>query len=521
MKNIAILTTFLALTLSPPVEANIFNWLKGQKKAVSCAPLDTSCVIEETVDMVFSNAATREVAQNTANKARQLADIAAMMPKAQSDVLRQRLINADEDPSFLKNYNTYTERNAPLPQMPLDTLRIVLETGPEGDDAYGQKVLDGFTAALARRQSVEAVELWRVHGDDLWKRGGRSYQLIQNWLAEHDAPQFKTLTTRYSLYRRSKQRTYQELGAIAKIHCRVNNKEAGRLVLTTVQNQFDKNDWIDPVIQLYAQSELYAATLYCHGLPLTESLQQKLEKMAQAARDFVIEKYPNKNEQNFVLEAMHDTVEVRTWRELAVYHYVERDDPDAARTAFETGGATQGIYGIGTNAEGNLVPRPERRENFPFETFEGDIELLHRLDPVPDISLRYFMTKFEIDALAQYAQSGYYIRDYLFDYADQIDALWPAPLAQEAAAKAVRLAAEISASDPDYPFVSDLILLRLARLPQPAECALSEPRLQQILDRLPGYRFGDTRVETLLIYLHYLNRTPDEGSVCAIDAAMR
>ena len=67
----------------------------------------------------------------------------------------------------------------------------------------------------------------------------------------------------------------------------------------------------------------------------------------------------------------------------------------------------------------------------------------------------------------------------------------------------------------------DVILLRLSSLPQPAECALTAPRLKQVLDRLPDYRFGDTRVETLLVYLRYLNRDVNEETVCAVDVAMR
>ena len=521
MKIHALLATAFALLLSTPAQANIFNWLAPQKTNIDCAPLDRTCLIEETVDMVFSNAAKREGAQNTATKARQLSDLAAMMPQTQANALRQRIVDANDDPSFLENFDRSQERHTAPTQMPLETLRSILETGPEEDDSYGQKVLDGFTAALARGQSNEAVELWEVHGDDLWQRGGRAYELIQKWLAENDAAQFERETNRYSLYRRTKQRTYQELGTIAQIHCRTNSVSAGRRVLLTVQKQFDSHDWKDPVIKLYAQSELYAATLYCHGLPETESLQEKLDAMAIAARDFVINKYPKQREQSFVLEAVHDTVELRTWRELAVYHYVERDDPVAARTALETGNATQGIYSIATDADGNLVPRPERREGIPFETFKRDIETIQRFSPVPEISLRYFMNSFEIAALDDFAQTGYYIRDYLSDYGKQIDALWPDLLAQDAATKSVRLAAEISASDPEYPFVIDLILLRLSSLPQPAECALTEPRLKQVLDRLPDYRFGDTRVETLLVYLRYLNRDVNEETVCAVDVAMR
>jgi hypothetical protein len=206
---------------------------------------------------------------------------------------------------------------------------------------------------------------------------------------------------------------------------------------------------------------------------------------------------------------------------LAYYHYIQRGDRDAARAAFERGQATQGVYSIGTNANGALVPQPESRETFPFETFERDIEAYQRYHPSPNMALRHFVQNYEIAILEDFAQSGYYVRNHLFDYADHIDAVWPDPLAADAAAKAMRIADEISQTDPDYTMVVDLVALRLGTLPQPADCALPEPRMARILDALPDYRFGDTRVETMLLVLRYLDRKQTAEGPCAIPADMR
>ena len=128
MKIHTLLATACALLLSTPAQANIFNWLAPQKTKIDCAPLDRTCLIEETVDMVFSNAAKREGAQNTATKARQLSDLAAMMPQTQADALRQRIVDANDDPSFLENFDRSQERHTAPAQMPLETLRSILET---------------------------------------------------------------------------------------------------------------------------------------------------------------------------------------------------------------------------------------------------------------------------------------------------------------------------------------------------------------------------------------------------------
>ena len=182
MTLLRLLTLVALTTLATPSYADIFGWLKKQKTDISCAPLDRNCLIAETVDMVFSNAAKREVAQNTATKARQLADLAAMMPPAEADALRARVVAAHEDPSFLENYDRSRAKTTPAPDIPLSELRALLEAGPEGNETYGREVLDGFTAAVDRGDTTQAIALWVKHGDDIWKRGGRAYELVQNWM---------------------------------------------------------------------------------------------------------------------------------------------------------------------------------------------------------------------------------------------------------------------------------------------------------------------------------------------------
>ncbi|MGJ8545314.1 MAG: hypothetical protein ACSHWZ_07715 [Sulfitobacter sp.] len=509
LAGIALCLGLLAL----PAQADLLAWAKDNTAtSVNCAPSNAPCLWQAATDMVFANAAGREVASNTAHYARQLADLVAGKSAERQAELRQRIISEASHPSFLINFDHYLEeRVAPAP-VPLSELEAALISGtaPQGEK-FGDYVLRGFRAALDGPNPLEAVALWQAHHEVLWENGARANRQMQLWLARYHPEEFATHLEGHSLSGRAYQATWADLSDAIANRCAADPQTA-EPALTATLAALGAYEFEDPVIALYAQAELYPAALKCRGPEGAAAQMAQVDAARPAALAFLAEKYPNAEEFTFVLGAVHDTVALRTSQALATWHYAQGGDPAAARAVFEAGQSLEASWPLAEAAQATAA-----RKALAFEDFERMIPSFYLHSSAPTEALRYFVERY---ALEETEGSLFNTAKDLARYADQLEQAWPDPLAKQAAAKLITLSQEVAARDPERGYLPDQIVLRLAALPQPQNCMLDEARVQAMLDALPGFTYGDTRVDTLIALLRYLDRAPEASAPCTLEAAL-
>lgn len=515
--RILFLSLFLAFS-APAAQANITSWLFGSKEgAVDCAPTDRDCLWNAAADMVFARIANLEVPQNTDTAARQLADLVQLGAPSGAEDMRARVAAAKADPSFLKNFDYRSEQRVADPLIDLETLTAVLNGAapPEGM-TYGDVAFFGFSYGLNGETPDVFLDLWWEHFRALWKDAGRSYHQTLLWMAENDLDAFEIYDRDFILRSRAKQGTWADFAALSDLQCRDGRTDDGRRVLTAVLGQFSRYDWKDPVIKLYAKAELFTAVLACRGETAAQDFMADIDALRRPATDFVLEKYTNAKERAFVMSAVHDTVELRTHRVLAVHYYVA-GDKTRAREVFEAGGATQSVWDFTPSDQDKLGLTSIGRESIPFETFESDIEVIQVYSVNPSDALTFLLNDYRPTQYTDYRADGYQVAQRLEQLGNQLAEAWPSELSQQSAARLLEIAQETAASDPDRNYLPFRTMLRAAALPQPARCVLPQDVLQTELDRLPDYQFGDTRIETLLALLRYLDREGAQSGPCALE----
>lgn len=513
----AILT---AISIAPPAEAQLLDWLRGGPALRNCAPEDRACLILAAIDTRLVDCAKREHDLQIQPIAAKLAEAWRLAsPETRAEI--DRMVDEAKDGALLRaSLDEEIARARPLPTLTLadaaaalteDALPDPAPEGLPGDWTVDSFVLEAFEQTIARGEGAQAVDFWLAHIQEMWKQAWSAYRLMQRWTAENDLDAFDAYTRDFALSGAREDHVWGDLAQISEAKCATDEREDGARLLTLIEQQFDVRSPEDPVLHLYARARVFPAWLACRSEDEARDELAAIEAETPGAHDFIRNLYPNEQEQAFVLSAAHDTVQLRTATAYAIRLQIQ-GRPEEAREMYERGAIAASTMTIG---EGGVQMG---RETIPWETILGDIRDYYAYGSDPRAALRYFLDE-EGDPTRPVYDETQMQKPYL----DHIAALWPAPLAREAGRTALARMRQAVGDDPEAQDHVDALILFLAGLPgQPAECRLSDDAQAAMLARAPGYRYDDSRFRTLIALVRYRDaRTSgaDEAAACALEPA--
>jgi len=210
--------------------------------------------------------------------------------------------------------------------------------------------------------------------------------------------------------------------------------------------------------------------------------------------------YPTKREQDFVLSAAHDTVEIRTTRLLAT-KLIDEGDMVQAREVFESGQATVGVFGFGATADGDLSLAPMQREAMTWEDFTRYADE-DRKFANGTIAIPYLLNEYTFDMDQKYSAD----KDLRY-FMEAVADVWPSDLSKQGAARVMDHATALAAHNRDYARAPIRAMLTLGLNKQPPKCSYSDEALRGMLDAMPSFRYPDSRNRTIVDYVRYLDRT--------------